>query len=97
MSKITDEVIDNIEILSQLVLTDAEKIQAKADLEEMLTYIDTLGELDTSGVEPMSHTFAVGNVFREDVVTNGDGSADTLANAPAKKDGMYQVPRTFDA
>ena len=38
----------------------------------MLDYIDKLGELDTTGVEPMSHVFPVHNVFREDVVTNGD-------------------------
>ena len=46
-----------------------------------------LGWSLTQGVEPMSHVFPVNNVFREDVVTNGDGSADTLANAPVKKDG----------
>lgn len=43
-------------------------------MEEMLNYIDKLNELDTTGVEPMSHVFPVNNVFREDVVTNGDGS-----------------------
>ena len=42
-------------------------------MESMLDYIDKLNELDTSGVEPMSHVFPVHNVFREDVVTNGDG------------------------
>ena len=62
----------------------------------MLDYIDKLGELDTNGVEPMSHVFAVNNVFREDVVTNGDGSADTLANAPEEKNNMLGVPKTFD-
>ena len=38
----------------------------------MLDYIDILNELDTAGVEPMSHVFPVHNVFREDVVANGD-------------------------
>jgi aspartyl-tRNA(Asn)/glutamyl-tRNA(Gln) amidotransferase subunit C len=61
----------------------------------MLDYIDQLGELDTSDVEPMSHIFPVHNVFREDVVTNGDDSANTIKNAPADKDGMFMVPRTF--
>ena len=67
---------------AKLELSDAEKEEAKKDMEKMLDYIDTLNELDTDGVEPMSHVFPVHNVFREDVVTNGDGSADTLANAP---------------
>ena len=67
----------------------------KKDMGEMLDYIDKLNELDTEGVEPMSHVFPVNNVFREDVVTNGDGSADTLANAPVKKDGGFKVPKTI--
>ena len=60
----------------------------------MLDYIDMLGELDTSNVEPMSHAFPVFNVFREDVVTNGDGSEETLANAPEQKNGAFKVPKT---
>ena len=68
---------------------------AKADMEKMLDYIDTLNELDTHGIEPMSHVFPVKNVFREDVVTNGDGSAETLANAPLEKDQSFKVPKTI--
>ena len=62
----------------------------------MLDYIDKLGELDTEGVEPMSHVFPVNNVFREDVVTNGDMREEILKNAPEEKDGRFVVPRTFD-
>ena len=51
---------------------DEEKEQAKKDMGNMLDYIDKLNELDTEGVEPMSHVFPVHNVFREDVVVNGD-------------------------
>ena len=62
----------------------------------MLDYIDKLGELDTQGVEPMSHVFPVKNVFREDIVTNGDMREEILKNAPGEKDGMFVVPRTFE-
>ena len=62
----------------------------------MLDYIDTLNELDTSRVEPMSHVFPVNNVFREDVVTNGDDREEILANAPEAKEGAFVVPKTFD-
>ena len=62
----------------------------------MLDYIDKLGELDTTGVEPMSHVFPVHNVFREDVVTNTDDRENILKNAPEEKDGMFVVPRTFE-
>ncbi|MGI5990329.1 MAG: Asp-tRNA(Asn)/Glu-tRNA(Gln) amidotransferase subunit GatC [Lachnospiraceae bacterium] len=92
---IDDETIDYVGILAKLELNDEEKEKAKKDMARMLDYVDMLNELDTSGVEPMTHVFPVSNVFREDVVTNGDGSEDTLANAPEKKENQYVVPKTF--
>ena len=62
----------------------------------MLDYIDKLNELDTSSVEPMSHVFPVSNVFREDVVTNGDDRDNILKNAPEERDGAFVVPKTFE-
>ena len=47
-------------------------------------------------MEPLSHVLPVQNVFREDVVTNGDGSEETLKNAPEEKDFMFMVPKTFN-
>jgi aspartyl-tRNA(Asn)/glutamyl-tRNA(Gln) amidotransferase subunit C len=93
-NKISDETIEYVGILAKLELDEQEKEQAKKDMEEMLDYIDKLGELDTSQVEPMSHVFPVNNVFREDEVTNGDGSASTLANAPEVKENAFLVPKT---
>ena len=93
---ISDETIEYVGILAKLELSDEEKEQAKKDMANMLDYIDTLNELDTSGVEPMSHEFPVNNVFREDVVTNGDDREEILANAPEAKEGAFVVPKTFD-
>ncbi|MBO5095237.1 MAG: Asp-tRNA(Asn)/Glu-tRNA(Gln) amidotransferase subunit GatC [Lachnospiraceae bacterium] len=93
---ISDETIEYVGILAKLELSEDEKEQAKKDMGSMLDYIDKLGELDTSSVEPMSHVFPVENVFREDVVTNGDMRDELLSNAPGEKDGMFVVPRTFD-
>lgn len=93
---ITDDTIDYVGILAKLELTGEEKEQAKADMGRMLDYIDKLNELDTKGVEPMSHISAAVNVFREDVVTNGDDREQLLKNAPGCKDGMFKVPRTVD-
>ena len=93
---ISDETIEYVGILAKLELSDEEKEQAKKDMGEMLDYIDQLNELDTTGVEPMSHVFPVQNVFREDEVTNGDDRENMLLNAPQKKDGTYMVPKTFD-
>lgn len=92
---ISDETIEYVGILAKLELSDVEKEKAKSDMGRMLDYIDKLGELDTTGVEPMSHVFPVENVFREDVVTNGDTREALLSNAPQQKDGMFMVPRTF--
>lgn len=92
---ISDETIDYVGILAKLELSPEEKERAKKDMGEMLDYIDQLNELDTSSVEPMSHVFPVQNVFREDVVVNGDGSKETLANAPEEKDQGFVVPRTI--
>ena len=62
----------------------------------MLDYVDKLNELDTDGVEPMSHVFPVNNVFREDIVTNGDDREEILKNAPERKDGAFVVPKTVE-
>ena len=93
---ISDETIEYVGILAKLELSAEEKEQAKKDMGSMLDYIDKLNELDTEGVEPMSHVFPVHNVFREDVVTNGGDREQMLANAPQKKEGTYMVPKTFD-
>lgn len=93
---ITDETIDYVGILAKLELSDEEKEQAKKDMSDMLAYVGKLNELDTDGVEPMSHTFDVHNVFREDVVTNGDNRDNMIRNAPDRSDDCYKVPKTFD-
>ncbi len=93
---ITDETIDYVGILAKLELSDAQREAAKKDMASMLDYIDKLNELDTEGVEPMSHVFPVQNVFREDVITNEDNSSDILKNAPGVKENMFKVPRTVE-
>ncbi len=94
-NKINDETIEYVGILAKLELTKEEKEQAKKDMEEMLSYIDMLNELDVSGVEPMSHVFPVNNVFREDIPSEIDGREDTLKNAPSEKNGGFEVPKTI--
>ncbi len=94
--QITDETIDYVGILAKLELSPEEKEQAKKDMTNMLEYVGKLNELDTEGVEPMSHTFSLNNVFREDIVVNKDDRDNMLKNAPEVKDGAYSVPKTFD-
>ena len=93
---ISDKTIEYVGILAKLELSEEEKERAKKDMGDMLDYIDKLNELDTTGVEPMSHVFPVNNVFREDVVENGDDSDNMLKNAPDVKEQSYVVPKTVE-
>lgn len=92
---IDDETIEYVGILAKLELSGEEKEQAKKDMESMLDYVDKLNELDTDSIEPMSHVFPVNNVFREDIVTNENGSEDTLKNAPQEQESSFVVPKTI--
>lgn len=94
--KISDEMIDYIGILARLKLKDEEKESAKTEMEKIINYMDTLNQLDTTGIEAMSHAFPVKNVFREDVVQPSTDSDVITANAPNSKDGCFVVPRTFE-
>ena len=93
---ITDEIIDYVGILAKLELSLEEREEAKKDMGRMLDYIDKLNELDTEGIEPMSHVFSINNLIREEIVTNGDERDNILKNAPEKKEGAFKVPRTVE-
>ena len=93
---ISDETMEYVGILAKLELKDEEKESARQDMQKMLDYVDKLNELDTSKVAPMTHIFEMGNVFREDEVTNGDDRDAMLTNAPEVKEGQYKVPKTVE-
>ena len=91
---ITDELISYLEELARIRLSEEAEQKAKEDLQKILAYIDTLNELDTEGVEPMSHSFPIKNVMREDEVRPSTDRELILSNAPKQKDGCFMVPRT---
>jgi aspartyl-tRNA(Asn)/glutamyl-tRNA(Gln) amidotransferase subunit C len=93
---ITDELVTYLEALGRIKLPDESREKAKNDLQEILQYIDTLSELDTEGIEPMSHALPLTNVMRDDVVAPSIPREEVLANAPSQKDGCFLVPRSFD-
>lgn len=94
-SDISDEEIERVAGLAKLFLSDEEKELARYDMGNMLNDMKKLGELNTTGVEPMSHVFPISNVFREDVVTSADGGGETLLNAPEQRNGGFLVPKTI--
>lgn len=93
---IDDELIQYLEELSRLTLTEDEAKKAKEDLTKILGYIDTLNQLDTDNVEPMSHPFPYTNNFREDEAKPSEDRELILKNAPQQKDGCFKVPTTVE-
>jgi aspartyl-tRNA(Asn)/glutamyl-tRNA(Gln) amidotransferase subunit C len=94
--KITQETVQYVAALAKLPVSEEETQKIASDLDRILDYIETMNELDTEGIEPMSHVLPVQNVFREDVVTNGDDRERILENAPKQKNGSFAVPKTVE-
>ena len=94
--EINGELIDYLQKLGRIRLSEEDKQKTIKDLGSIMGYIDKLNELDTTGVEPMSHAFGTVNVVREDKVTNDDRRYKVISNAPKSVDGTILVPKTFD-
>ena len=94
--KITTELVDYISELSRLELEAGEKQDMTAELERIVAYMDVLNQLDTSGVEPMSHVFPVKNVLREDEVVPSQDRAELLAGSPAPDHEAFLVPKAVE-
>jgi len=92
--QITPEFIKSLESLARITLTEDEEKKVGDELQEILSYMELLGELDTDGVEAMSHCFPITNVMREDEVTPSLTPDEITANAPAARDGCFVVPKT---
>ena len=92
--KVTREDVENVALLSRLSIKDEDMDKNISELNDFLEYEDRLQQVDTENVAPTAHVLPVQNVFREDVVTNGDDRDAMLDNAPKCKDGQYQVPKT---
>ncbi|NLK37578.1 MAG: Asp-tRNA(Asn)/Glu-tRNA(Gln) amidotransferase subunit GatC [Epulopiscium sp.] len=94
--KITDEMIDYIGVLARMKITGEEREASKAELSKIIDYMDVLNELDTDGIEAMSHAFPVKNVFREDVIKPSVDREEIILNAANKKDGCFKVPKAVE-
>ena len=94
--KITTEMAAHIAALSRLKLSEEEAGRMAGELEQILSYMDVLDGLDTSGVEPMSHVFPLKNVLRPDEVVPSEDRAALLANAPVPDEETFLVPKTVE-
>ena len=96
MTQISDSDVQHLAQLSNLQLADDEVTSLRTDLENIIGYIQQLGELDTSGVEPTYQVTDLQNVWRNDAVDNyGIEKAALLQLAPATEADQIKVPKVL--
>ncbi len=88
--------IEKVARLARLELSEEERETFGNQLEQILTYMEQLNRLDTSGVEPTSHAIPIYNVFREDEVKSSIAQEEVLAIAPDEEEGHFKVPRIIE-
>ena len=79
--------------LARLELSEEEKENYTKQLISILSYVEKLNEVDTTGIEPMAHSVKISNVMREDVVVQDFTRDEMLKNAPCEEDGFFKVPK----
>jgi aspartyl-tRNA(Asn)/glutamyl-tRNA(Gln) amidotransferase subunit C len=104
--KITEKEVRYVAALANLELSDAEVARLQTDLDGILEHMDSLNEIDTTGVEPMAQVlFDVAqtsgparqiSVLRDDVLVPPLGNAAALANAPDAGSGYFKVPQVIE-
>lgn len=88
--------VEHVARLARLELSGAEKERMRRELDGILSYIDKLRALDTTGVEPTSHAVPLTNVLRDDVEKPSLPRDEMLANAPDTHRDLFRVPRIIE-
>ncbi len=88
--------VNKIAQLAKLKFNEQEKIKLQKDLNEILEYIDQLGELDLENVEPLENINDAENVLRSDVKQTWLSTEEALKNAPSKTGKFFKVPKVLD-
>ena len=87
--------VEHIAELARLKFNDEELENFTNQLNEILTYVDKLNELNTENVEPLSHPIENNNVFRDDKVKPSVSKEEALKNAPEKDENFFRVPKVI--
>lgn len=82
--------------LARIDLTEEETALFQGQLDQVLHYVEQLGELEVDDVEPTAHAFPVYNVLRKDEVGQSLGHGRVMDNAPAAADDQVRVPKIID-
>lgn len=94
--RINQHEIEHVAKLARLVLSDHEKQLFTGQMGAILTYVESLNELDTTGIVPTSHAVPMQNAFRSDCVAPSIGHDRALANAPDKNETYFRVPPVIE-
>lgn len=83
--------------LARLQINDQDSEKYQKDFEQILGYVEQLTEIDTTGVEPVSHALEVFNVYREDHVQHDLKSEEVFQNAPESENSFFKVPQMMES
>ncbi len=93
MSKITKKEVEHIAKLAELEFGDEALNKFTYQLDQILSHVAKINEVDTSNIKPTSHTLEIKNVFRKDEIKESVPVEDALSNAPEKADSGFLVPK----
>ena len=82
--------------LARISLSPEEEGLFSEQLNNILSYMEKIGKIDTADVEPTSHVVSMGNVFRDDVPKKSLSTKEALINAPDKEGSFFRVPRILE-
>lgn len=85
--------VEHVAKLARLELSEEEKVKFSKQLGDILKYVEQMNEVDTTGVEPMSHAIDVFNVMRDDVEIYEQTKEELMANAPEQEGDFFKVPK----
>ncbi|MGL4946432.1 MAG: Asp-tRNA(Asn)/Glu-tRNA(Gln) amidotransferase subunit GatC [Cetobacterium sp.] len=92
---LTREEVLNVAKLARLEFKEEEIVRFQADLNNILDYIDVLGEVNTDDIDPLVQVHNTGVKLREDVIKESLTSEEAMKNAPASEDGALIVPKVI--
>ena len=88
--------VARIAALARIKVTEEEQARLAGELTQILTWIEQLNEVETTGVEPMASAGHLQLPMREDVVSDGGIRDKLLANAPQQARGFFVVPKVVE-
>ncbi len=94
--KISKDEVRHVAHLARLEFSEEEQEKFTSQLNDILMYMEKLNEVETAGVEPVSHAIALNNAFRDDQVGESIGNDLALSNAPDPKGHFFRVPKVIE-